>query len=88
MGGRRVLQISDGESMTGTKYTFSAYPNDVPILEQVAKDKQFVSVACLIREIVGNWCADIRQARRLGKHVAMPAQHYTQRVVDDFTDVE
>lgn len=84
MGGRRVLQISNGEAMTGTKYTFSAYPNDVPILEQVAKDKQFISVACLIREIVGNWCADQRRDKRL----AMPAQHYTQRVVDDFADVE
>ena len=70
--------------MSGTKYTFSAYPNDVPILEQVAKDKQFISVACLIREIVGNWCADQRRDVR----VKMPAMHYTQRNVDDFTDVE
>lgn len=40
--------------MSHTKYTFSAYPNDVPILERVVKEKQFVNVQTLIREIVGN----------------------------------
>lgn len=70
--------------MSGTKYTFSAYPNDVPILEQVAKDKQFISVACLIREIVGNWCADQRRDKRL----AMPAMHYTARGTDDGWEAE
>lgn len=84
MGGRRVLQISDGESMTGTKYTFSAYPNDVPILEQVAKDKQFVSVAFLIREIVGNYCVDKRRDKRL----TMPVHHYSRRNADDYSEAE
>ena len=70
--------------MTGTKYTFSAYPNDVPILEQAAKAKQFVSVAFLIREIVGNWCADQRRDKRM----RMSPAHYTQRNVDDYTEAE
>lgn len=70
--------------MSQTKYTFSAYPNDVPILEQVAKDKQFISVAFLIREIVGNWCADQRRDKRL----RMPAHHYAQRGMDDYAEVE
>lgn len=83
--GRSLLATSiSGESMSGTKYTFSAYPNDVPILEKVAKDKQFISTAFLIREIVGNWCADQRRAKRL----RMPAVHYTSRGADDYTEAE
>ena len=70
--------------MTGTKYTFSAYPNDVPILEQVAKDKPFISVAFLIREIVGNWCADQRRDKRL----KLPSHHYSQRNAEDYSEVE
>lgn len=67
-----------------TKYTFSAYPNDVPILEQIVKDQHFVSVSCLIREIVGNFCADKRRDKRL----TMPAHHYSRRGADDYTEAE
>lgn len=75
--------MANGEAVSD-KITFSAYPNDVPILERVAKDKQFISVAFLIREIVGNWCADQRRDKRL----AMSPAHYTQRNADDYSEVE
>lgn len=62
---------------------FSPYPNDIPLLEQTAKDKGY-SVALLVREIVGNWCADQRRDRRL----RMPALHYTARGTDDGWEAE
>lgn len=63
--------------------TLTPYPHDLPILERVAKEKGY-SVAFLVREIVGNWCAD----RRAEKRLVMPASHYTQRVADDYSDSE
>lgn len=62
---------------------FSPYPNDIPILEQVAKDKGY-SVSFLVREIIGNWCADQRRDKRL----RMPAIHYTARGGDDYSEAE
>ena len=66
------------------KITFSPYPNDVPLLEQAVKDKLFVSVAVLVREIVGNWCADQRRDKRL----TMPVHHYSTRNADCYDEVE
>lgn len=66
------------------RITFSPYEPDWPILERVVKEKQFVNVQTLIREIVGNWCADQRRDVRL----KMPAHHYTQRGMDDYAEVE
>lgn len=66
------------------KITFSPYPNDVKVLEQAVKDKLFVNVQTLIREIVGNWCADQRRDARL----KMPAMHYSARNADDYADCE
>lgn len=71
--------------MSNPKITFAPYVPDMPILEQVVKDKQFVNVQTLIREIVGNWCADQRRDVRLNK---MPACHYTARNMDEYSDSE
>ena len=70
--------------MNTDRITFTPYPNDIPLLDEIAKGRGHSSVAMLVREIVGNACADARRDKRL----AMPAQHYTQRIVDDFADVE
>lgn len=68
-----------------SRITFSPYPNDVKVLEQAVKDKLFVNVQTLIREIVGNWCADQRRDVRLNK---MPAHHYSMRNADEYSDSE
>lgn len=70
--------------MLPTKITFTPCPNDVRILEQAVKDKLFPNLPALVREIVGNWCADQRRDTRLH----LPAHHYTQRNVDDYSDTE
>jgi hypothetical protein len=66
------------------KLTFDPYPADWALLRQEAKDKGYVSVAVLVREIVGNYCVDKRRDKRL----TMPVHHYSRRNADDFADVE
>lgn len=63
--------------------TLTPYPNDLPVLERVAKEKGY-SVAFLVREIVGNWCAD----RRAEKRLMMPASHYVARNSGDEWEAE
>lgn len=63
---------------------FAPYDADWPILQQEVKEKGHVSVAVLVREIVGNYCVDKRRDKRL----TMPVHHYSRRNADDFADVE
>ena len=64
--------------------TFSLYPHDIKVLEKAVKDKMFPNLPALVREIVGNWCADQRRAVRL----KMPSHHYSQRNADEYSDCE
>ncbi len=66
------------------KITFAPYDADNALLDQEVKDKGYVSVAVLVREIVGNYCVDKRRDKRL----TMPVHHYSRRNADDFADVE
>ncbi len=61
------------------RITFVPYPADLPILEQLTHNEPGITVAVLVREIVGNYCAD----RRTTKRLAMEAHHYTARSGDD-----
>lgn len=70
--------------MTPHKITFAPYDADVKLLDQEVKEKGYVSVAVLIREIVGNWCADQRRDKRL----KLPSHHYSQRNAEDYSEVE
>lgn len=70
--------------MNTDRITFTPYPNDIPLLDEIAKGRGHSSVAMLVREIVGNACADARRDKRL----AMPAMHYTARGTDDYTEAE
>jgi hypothetical protein len=70
--------------MNTDRITFTPYPNDIPLLEQAVKDKLFVSVSMLVREIVGNWACDQRRDKRL----RLPAHHYTSRGADDYSEAE
>ena len=70
--------------MNTDRITFTPYPNDIPLLDEIAKGRGHSSVAMLIREIVGNACADARRDKRLH----LPAHHYTARGMDDYSEVE
>lgn len=70
--------------MSLTKVTFTPYPADMPILEALTKNEPGTTIAVLVREIVGNYCAEKRMAKRL----EMPSHHYTTRSVDDYPEVE
>ena len=66
------------------KITFAPYGADFKLLEQEVKDQGYVSVAVLVREIVGNYCVDKRRDKRL----TMPVHHYSRRNADDYSEAE
>ena len=66
------------------KITFAPYDADRAILDQEVKEKGYVSVAVLVREIVGNYCVDKRRDKRL----TMPVHHYSTRNADCYDEVE
>lgn len=66
------------------KITFTPYPADITILEGLLSHEPGTTIPVLVREIVGNYCAEKRQAKRL----AMPSHHYSTRNGDDYTESE
>ena len=65
--------------MSLTKITFTPSPADLAILEGLTRNERGTTVAMLVREIVGNYCAEKRMAKRL----EMAPQHYTNRSVEE-----
>ena len=70
--------------MSLTKVTFTPYPADLPVLEALTKNEPGTTIAVLVREIVGNYCAEKRMAKRL----EMAPSHYKSRSMDDYSEVE